>query len=223
MTPAPVEPVISARSPAIVVAGGDPISAHRVRWPADALVIAADSGLHLATELGLAVDVVVGDLDSATPEAVAAAEEAGAAVERHPTRKDATDLALALAVASERGCDAALVVGLGGGRLDHLLGGLLVLAAPALSGMAISAVTDDAVLTVVRGERTLSGRVGSLVTLLAVGGAAAGVTTTGLEYPLDGETLEPLSTRGVSNVLVDATATVRVERGVVLAIQTEED
>ena len=60
-------------------------------------MIAADSGLDHATALGFAVDLVVGDLDSADPAAVDAAVAAGAAVERHPEAKDATDLELALA------------------------------------------------------------------------------------------------------------------------------
>ena len=44
------------------------------------------------------------------------------------------------------------------------------------------------------------GEPGELVSLLAVNGPAEGVTTEGLAYPLRGETLEPGSTRGVSNV-----------------------
>ena len=46
----------------------------------------------------------------------------------------------------------------------------------------------------------LEGEPGELVTLVAVNGPAEGVTTEGLAYPLRGETLEPGSSRGVSNV-----------------------
>jgi thiamine pyrophosphokinase len=54
------------------------------------------------------------------------------------------------------------------------------------------------------------------VTLLAVGGAVTGVRTTGLRYPLHGETLTPGSSRGVSNELVEPVATVTVATGVLL-------
>ena len=57
-----------------------------------------------------------------------------------------------------------------------------------------------------------------LLTLLAVGGPAHGVRTSGLRYPLDGETLHPGSTRGVSNVLDDPVALVTVAQGTVLAV-----
>jgi thiamine pyrophosphokinase len=47
------------------------------------------------------------------------------------------------------------------------------------------------------------------------------VTTTGLRYPLRDERLPTGTTRGVSNVFVERTATVSVRSGVVLAIQPE--
>ena len=45
------------------------------------------------------------------------------------------------------------------------------------------------------------------------------VRTDGLAYPLAGESLEPGSSRGVSNVFVSEMARVSVERGVLLAIR----
>ncbi len=59
-------------------------------------MVAADSGLDLARLLGVPVDLVVGDFDSADPAGVAAAVAAGSRLERHPVDKDATDLELAL-------------------------------------------------------------------------------------------------------------------------------
>ena len=58
-----------------------------------------------------------------------------------------------------------------------------------------------------------------LLTLVAVGGPAAGLTTTGLEYPLDGDMLSPGSSRGVSNVFAADRAVVTVAEGTLLAIR----
>jgi thiamine pyrophosphokinase len=79
----------------------------------------------------------------------------------------------------------------------------------------------EALLHVVRDVRVLGGAPGELVTLVAVGGAAEGVVTEGLAYPLRGETLQPGSSRGVSNVFAASEARVTVERGVVLAIRPD--
>ena len=56
---------------------------------ARAWVIAADSGLDHANALGLAVDLVLGDLDSVSKEALEPARRAGIPVEEHPAAKDA--------------------------------------------------------------------------------------------------------------------------------------
>ena len=51
-----------------------------------------------------------------------------------------------------------------------------------------------------------------------VGGAAHGIVTEGLRYPLRAETLLPGSTRGVSNELLVPIAHVSLTDGVLLAI-----
>ena len=210
---------------AVVFTGGDPPDAHDLRGLADrdALVIAADSGLQHAQRHGFAVDVVVGDLDSVDADALAAAEAAGAIVERHPTAKDATDLELALLAARDRGCDDIVVVGGGGGRADHFFANALLLGAPHLAPLAIEARTGGATLTVVRHRVELVGAPGDILTLLALGGPAVGVVTDGLRFPLRDETLEPGSTRGVSNELESSIARVSLRDGVLLAVQPREE
>ena len=200
----------------VVVASGD---GPDVTLPPAASVVAADGGLLRARALGLDVDVVVGDLDSATPEAIAAAEAAGARIVRHPRAKDATDLELALDEAVALGARRVLVVASAGGRLDHLLGSLLLLAAERYTALELDALVGEALVHVVRGGRTMHGAPGELLSLLPLGGSATGVTTVGLEYPLRGETLSPGTTRGVSNVFVEHEARVALERGVLLAIR----
>jgi thiamine pyrophosphokinase len=105
-----------------------------------------------------------------------------------------------------------------GGRLDHLLATLLLLGSPRYARLQVDAEIGAAHVHVVRGERALSAETGGLMSLLALGGPAEGVHTEGLAYPLVGETLEPGSTRGVSNVFVSDTASVRVDRGVLVAV-----
>ena len=199
----------------VVASGGGPA----VVVPEAGAVVAADGGLDRAAALGLSVDVVVGDLDSVDPGALAAAEAAGTRVIRHPEAKDATDLELALDEAIALGAQRVLVVASGGGRLDHLVGSLLLLGAERYAGLTLDALVGDAVVHVVRGERTIAGEPGALLTLLALGGAATGVVTEGLEYPLAAETLEPGSSRGVSNVFVETEARLTVATGVLLAIR----
>jgi thiamine pyrophosphokinase len=199
----------------VVVVCGGPDRPPRVALPAGAVVVAADGGVELALELGLRVDVAVGDLDSVSPEALAGSGR----VERHPASKDASDLELALDVALRLEPERLLVLGGGGGRLDHLLGVVLLLAADAYAGVRIDAQIGGAAVHVVRDECRLVGEPGELVSLFAAHGPAFGVLTEGLVYPLRGETLEPGSSRGLSNVFAAPEARVALEGGVLLAVR----
>ena len=195
----------------VVVLAGGPDRPAVVGLPPGTTVIAADGG----AELGGPIDLVVGDLDSISAETLAGIER----VERHAVEKDATDLELALAAALRLEPDRILVLGSAGGRLDHLLGSLLLLAAEEYAGLDVDAQIGTAAVQVVRGERTLLGNPGELVSLLAVNGPASGVVTDGLVYPLRGETLHPGSSRGISNVFAANEARIQVELGVLLAVR----
>jgi thiamine pyrophosphokinase len=204
----------------LVFAGGPP---PLVRWkatfPVGALVVAADRGVRHALGLGLSVDIAVGDFDSITADELATVERSGGIIERHPADKDSTDLELAVAAALRFGPSRILVVGGTGGRLDHLFGELSLLTADTYAGVEVDALLGPARLHVIRGERILAGRVDETISLFALHGQAIGVVTGGLRYPLLGETLEPGSGRGVSNIFTGAEARITVKGGVLLAIR----
>lgn len=207
---------------AIVLTGGEPVDpAIAADLPASAYVIAADSGLAQAVLLGLRADLVVGDFDSVPPETLAAAVARGCVLDRHPVGKDYTDLELGLLAARSWGAERIVVVGGHGGRLDHLMANILVLARPELADIAVEAWMGSARLQVVRSDQriVLGGHAGELVTLLAVGGPASGVRTEGLRFPLAGEELHAGSTRGVSNEMIGDSAAVAVADGVLLVIR----
>ena len=206
----------------VVVSGGEPPHPRAVSVaPPGAPVVAADKGLEHALLLGLEVTLAVGDFDSASPEAVAVAEASGIRIERHPQEKDATDLELALDAATALDPQRILVLAGDGGRLDHQLSTLLLLASERYAGVQVDALVGSAWVHVVRGSRVLEGEPGALVSLIPIG-RVEGVTTEGLAYQLQRETLEAGTSRGVSNVFEGEAARITVEHGVLLAIRPEE-
>ena len=112
-----------------------------------------------------------------------------------------------------------MVLGGRGGRIDHLLANAAVLTAPHLADCDLEWIAGGMRTTVVRSHASLHGTPGELVSLLAVGGPAEGVHTRGLRWELAGERLEPWSARGVSNRFTAPVAAVRVDEGILLAIQ----
>jgi thiamine pyrophosphokinase len=181
-------------------------------------VVAADSGADHARALGVRVDVAVGDFDSASDATLLWLSQQGSEVREFGPHKDQSDLELALEAASEDDPEVIFVLGLGGGRPDHSLLNLVVLADPRWSTARVFGLADDCWISVVRDQAEIRGELGSLVSLVPIGGPAS-ASTAGLLFCLDAEELSPTRARGLSNVLAARSATVRVEAGVLLVMQ----
>ncbi len=201
-----------------VISGGPPTSLPLLGLTVGALVIAADSGVDHALAAGIEIDVAIGDMDSISAAGLATVEAAGTRIIRLAENKDATDLELALDEAVALEPRRIVVLGGGGGRLDHLLAELLLLGADRYAAFQVEALFGSTGAYVIRKERVLKGRRGALISLLALHGPAEGVVTSGLVYALAGETLLPGSTRGVSNIFAEAEAHVELDSGVLIAL-----
>ncbi len=186
----------------------------------DDLLIAADGGAIHCLNFGLTPRFVVGDFDSLSTETVQTLERLGAKLVVYPVRKDFTDLELALQLAHSQGAEVAVVLGALGNRWDMTLANLLLPAYEAFSALTIRLVDGNQEISLVRAGKTGSfyGEPGDIVSLIPLGGAASGITTNGLEYPLEHGTLEFGSSRGVSNVLIGQQATVELEMGMLLSV-----
>jgi thiamine pyrophosphokinase len=228
----------------VFVIAGSPIAQPPCRFapgPSDR-VIAADYGAHHARAWGWPIDLLIGDMDSLAPAELQAARASGVLTVTAPAAKDETDLELAVARALSDGATELVICGALGGRADHMLANVLLLARRELIG--VEAVIADGVqmLRVLRGDPatqgvpatqsvatqpgeiaclSLAGAPGDLLTLLPLAGDAVGVSTAGLLYPLAGETLFFAQARGVSNVFEAATARVWLRRGMLLGVHTQ--
>jgi thiamine pyrophosphokinase len=237
----------------VFVVAGSPTGLPPAGWtpgPADR-VIAADYGAHHARAWGWPVHLLVGDLDSLPADEATALQAEGIPVITAPRAKDETDLELALAHALGAGAVEIVICAALGGRVDHLLANVLLLARPELA--RVRAMIADGPVTVrlmrgdgedaeerrsrgAEGQASLAGRrdssvgrthleldgaAGDLLSLLPIGGDAVGVTTRGLAYPLHDETLTMGQARGMSNVFESATAHIWLRSGLLLVIHTQ--
>lgn len=201
----------------LILTGGGP--APTTPLPTTDMVIAADSGLGLAAALDVQVDLVVGDLDSVDPSQLETAVTDGAAVEEHPTDKDATDLDLALQAAVDRGGSRIVIAGGGAGRLDHLLGIAMLLTDERWAESAIEWHSGSSVAHVARGVLALDTLSGDLVSLIPVSDEAV-VSIEGTRWPLDATPLPRGTTHGISNEALGGSIDIEVHQGVVLAVIT---
>jgi thiamine pyrophosphokinase len=212
---------------AIIFANGEfhDIQGARALLQPDDLVIAADGGTRHALAVGVVPHVVIGDLDSLSPDVQTRVEAAGSRIIRFSPRKDETDLELALQHAAREGATEIVILAALGGRLDQTVANLLLLALPDLQGLDVRVVEGPQIAFLIDSEHApspIEGRPGDILSLIPLRGDAVGVTADGVEWPLHDETLHFGLARGVSNVLTAKQAHVRVRDGVLFCVLTRK-
>ncbi|KPJ88943.1 MAG: hypothetical protein AMS17_03775 [Spirochaetes bacterium DG_61] len=167
------------------------------------LVICADGGYRIARGLGLFPDLVIGDLDSLERDKVEGE------VLKYPAEKDFSDFELALLKAGEFLPDSVIVYGALGGRKDHEITNILVLA---FSLIPLVFIEEEVEIFNVIHTLRLEGKKGSICSLLPFGGPCFVEEVRGFRYPLRQEELLP-SSRGLSNIILENEAQVSIKRG----------
>lgn len=184
--------------------------------PPGARVLAIDAGAEALVAAGVTPDAIVGDMDSVSAATLAAMRAKGVAVHVHPTRKRDTDAALALAMVPAG--EDSLFLGPGGGRADHALANLHLLAS---RGGFARAVDEDAFTWIVSPARplALARSVGTTLSILPFDARVEGVTYDGLEYALADATMTAGDPYGVSNVCKGPTQRIACRAGRLVVIE----
>ncbi|MGH2452521.1 MAG: thiamine diphosphokinase [bacterium] len=184
------------------------------------LVIAADGGARLARACGVVPHLIIGDLDSLDPATARWAVRRRIPRRAFPVTKDATDAERSLREAARRGADEVWIFGAMARRMDQSLANVLLLVAA--RGLRLRARFTDgrAVAWLATKSTRIDGRSGDLVSLVPLSPLVRGIVTSGLRYPLRRGSLRLGSTRGISNEIVRAPASLRVAAGDLLVMHT---
>lgn len=186
----------------------------------NSFLVAVDGGLQHVIALGLLPHLLIGDLDSVSPGQVDSLVSNKVEIQRYPVEKNETDLELALLEVARRGYKEIFLVGALGGRMDQTLANLFLLQMLELAALKVVAVGETQEIFIIRDQSHITGEPGDTLSLLPLSGNAEGVTTGGLHYPLSNETLYPDRSRGISNEMLESTASVSVSNGILLCIHS---
>ena len=209
-----------ATSHTLIFIGGDPPHPNvRQHLPADAFVIAADSGYAHAIAMGFVPNELVGDMDSITAVDLTDARDSNTLITKYPSDKDLTDTEIAIASAIARQSTHITVVSGGGDRFDHVLAMIHSIASCALT-VDTSLLIGTARVSYVslNKEFKLEAQTGDIVSLIPLGGAVT-VTTTGLQWELNNDTLQSFASRGVSNIATGESVSISVTDGLLAVIE----
>jgi len=177
-------------------------------------IIAADGGTRHVLALGLMPNVIVGDLDSLP--ANFEISKFNDDVILYPKDKNETDLELAIQHALTFNPEQIIILAALGGRLDQTLGNIALILGLSSSVLRL----DDGIEEVFfcREQVLVNGASGDIVSLIPWQGEVTGIVTTGLKWPLKNETLFPQKTRGISNEMMNDTATIQINSGLLLIV-----
>lgn len=175
------------------------------------ILIGVDGGTKHILKLGLKPDLIIGDMDSVGK------IPAGVKVIRYPADKDFTDTELAIKYCEEKKIEEVVILGFLGRRLDHMISNLMLMAK---SQLKIKVIEGSQEMQICRDKIAITGEKGDFVSLIPLLGDCEKVTTIGLKWRLQGETLKAGKGRGVSNVMTGKTATVSLTKGCLLVVKT---
>jgi thiamine pyrophosphokinase len=177
------------------------------------LVIAADGGYASLCTLGIRPDFVIGDFDSLDeipdhPDLL-----------RLPRIKDETDMGYAINHALTLGYTRFLLLGGMGGRLEHTIANLQLLAGLNQRGaLGILYGSGQAAAVITNGRFTFPADLSGYCSVFCQSGVAEGVSIEGMKYPLFEDELTGDFPLGVSNEFLGIPAVVSVEQGTLLLI-----
>lgn len=199
-----------------VVGAGENFGLNFLPLPHD-MVIAADAGLLYLEQAEICADLVIGDFDSLKH------------IPQHPNvrkleaEKDDTDMLAAVREGLKLGYERFHIYCGMGGRIDHTLANLQLLAFLSQSGKRGLLFDKTNVITAIT-DQTLAFReiASGVISIFSCTDKSTGVTLQGLKYPLNNAVLTNTFPLGVSNEFTGRESAVTVKDGTLLVVMPQE-
>lgn len=183
-------------------------------------LICADGGANYARDLNLKPDIIIGDMDSITAETRTFFEEIK--FESYPSKKDETDTELAITHAIKMGADKVIILGGLGSRMDHSLGNIYLLKRFVDVGIDAEMVNENNHIQLIGKTTVFNFPIGTIVSILPIGGDVEGLTITGFEYPITEGQMTIDKPYGISNVTNENTQGIAFKKGLLLMVIPED-
>lgn len=195
------------------------------------MVIAVDAGFAVCMELGIHPDLLVGDFDTFGREKIEAyLGNPEFQIDIHRPEKDETDTELAFRDALTFGCTSVDVLGALGGRLDHEISNIHLLAHEMKHGLSVTYYDEKNKLYVLDAEINgvhgfyKDGVYGKYVSFLPLTEQVKGITLRGFKYPLENKDISILYNPSlcVSNEVEAEYAEILFEKGILICIESRD-
>lgn len=188
-------------------------------------ILTADRGLVLCKKLGIIPDLLLGDFDSTTSDALEYYRSTvPERIRQYPSRKDDTDTELAVSVAMDMGSTEITILGATGTRLDHVMGNIQILKKTLDRGITTYLVDShnrirmtDTAVTISKEEQF-----GTYVSLIPFTEKVTGLTLCGFSYLVQDYTLMQGRSVGVSNEITGQQGEISLKEGLLLVMESRD-
>ena len=180
-------------------------------------VIAADAGIRYLEQCRITADLVIGDFDSLNDTPI------------HPNirvlnpEKDDTDMLAAVREGINAGYSVFHIYCGMGGRIDHTIANIQILAYLSQNGMQGFLFGKDIIITAITDRKmTFDNILSGYISVFSYTGKSEGVYLHGLKYKLENATLTSTFPLGVSNEFIGKESSVSVDSGTLLIVFPRE-
>ncbi|RKD34370.1 thiamine diphosphokinase [Thermohalobacter berrensis] len=185
-------------------------------------IVCADGGAKHLFKANLKPDVIVGDLDSITNEALGKYREEGIKFVKFPAKKDNTDTDLAIDYALQKGANEIVLLGATGTRIDHTLANIFLLYKLLKKGVKAKIIDSHNEIYITDNKLKISKDINTFVSIIPFLGDVEGVTLKGFEYETNNIDIKFSSTLGISNKVISDKGKVKIKDGVCLVIKSRD-
>lgn len=179
-------------------------------------IVCADGGYKHAKKLKVKPNVLIGDMDSIED------NDYDGEVINLPIRKDFTDSDVCIKFIMLKDFEEVMLLGFTGARMDHSITNLMLLKQFTDSEKKAYILDEHNEIYFATRENNIYGKKGDIVSIIPFGGNLCGITTEGLDYPLNDETLVFGESRGVSNIMSCDKCTITIKSGTGLIIKARD-
>lgn len=182
------------------------------------LVIAADSGFDTAVNMGIEPDIIIGDMDSVI-NTDKISQYPSEKILIFPKDKDETDTELAIKYLQEININEIIIIGGGGGRMDHFLA--IVCLFDRENSPTIW-YTKSTRFQKISGSETISFQKDKLVSFFPTGTGVCRMKSKGLKWPLDGLVWHR-GDMGISNIVTHDPFFIEMIEGRIIMVNQIKD
>lgn len=189
------------------------------------IIIAVDNGLDALNKLNIFPNHIVGDLDSVNQSLIKSYKNNPKInIHQYQPEKDYTDTDIALKLAISLRSSHIALIGALGKRMDHALANIHILLVALNANIPCELLDDNNRIYLVNSTHTIEklNIYGKYISLIPLTSSVEGLTLTGFKYPLDNYSLTIGKSLGISNEIIDDTATIFLKKGILIVIESRD-